>query len=39
MSEFAHLEINQQKAFEFEIVEYQINVKILILGADALFDS
>jgi len=36
MRQFPQLEINQQKAFEFEVVEHQINVKVLILGANAL---
>jgi len=39
MREFSQLEINQQKTFELEIVEYQINVKILILSADATANS
>jgi len=39
MVEFSQFKINQQKAFELKVVEHQINVKILILGADTLLSG
>ena len=36
MFEFAQLQINQQKAFELEVVKHQINVEVFIVEANPL---
>src|SRR5690554_1818050 len=39
VSELAQLEIHQKKTLELEVIEHQVDVEILIIGADALLPA